>query len=247
MSILYCSIIHNKEKTKISESSVGRNLKMQVKNILPEIYKNSINDRIEFEDYYLTYTRSKEIIFLCVSPKRVGEERARMFIENLINKLFNSNNSSNNDKIYASIRDCLEKHKNSKELLTYENDLQNIIDNEIKKFNTGIEDNYIKVKNIQNDVNLIKKDLNKAIVDTTNNVGNLDELLLNSKKIEGLGKEFKKGAKDLQGQTRFCCKPWVIYSTITISVILILILIYVIVALIRCENFFDAFCSDDSQ
>jgi hypothetical protein len=245
MSILYCSLIHNKEKTKIAESSIGKNFKMQVKNILPQIYKKSINDRIEFEDFYLTYTRSKEIIFLCVSPKRIGEERARVFIENLINKLFNSINSK--DKVFASLRDCLEKHKNAKELVTYENELQMIIDDEMKNFNTGIEDNYLKVKNIQNDVNLIKKDMNIAITQTANNVGNLDELLLASKKIEGLGKEFKKGAKNLEGQTRFCCKPWVIYTTITIGVVIILILIYVIVAFIRCKNFYNAFCTSVSE
>jgi hypothetical protein len=240
MSILYCSLIHNKEKTKIAESSIGKNFKMQIKNILPEIYKNSINDRIEFEDYFLTYTRSKEIIFLCISPKRVGEERARFFIEGLINKLCGSRNQSN--KAYASIRDCLEKHNSVKELLIYENDLQKIIDEEIKNFNTGIEDNYLKIQNIQKDVDIIKKDLNKAIVDNAKNAGDLEQLLLTSKKVENLGNEFKKGAKNLEGQTRCCCKPWVV-TTISMSVLLALIMIYVIVAVIRCNSYYNAFCS----
>jgi len=245
MSILYCSLIHNKEKTKIAESSIGKNFKMQIKNILPEIYKKSINDRLDFEDYYLTYTRSKEIIFLCISPKRVGEERGRIFIENLINKLCGPSNQMN--KAYASIRDCLEKHNNVKELLIYENDLQKIIDEEIKNFNTGLEDNYLKIKNIQKDVDVIKKDLNKAVVQNAKNAGDLEQLLITSKNVENLGKEFRKGARKLEGETRCCCKPWLVYTTISSSVLLGLILIYIVVAVLRCNSYYNAFCSNSNE
>ena len=237
MSILYCSLLHNKEKTKFAESTVGKNFKMQIKNLLPEIYKNSINDRIEFDDYYLTYTRSKEIIFLCISPKRVGEERARIFIETLINKLFNLDYRKN--PVYASIKDCLEKHKNVYELLIYEDELQLIIDEEIKNFNTGIEDNYLKIKNIQNDLNVIKKDLNNAIIKASKNVENLDELLLTTTRIEGLGNEFKNRGKELTTREG-CGREWVI----SISVFVSLLLIYLLIAYLRCNSYYDAFCEE---
>lgn len=238
MSILYCALIHNKQKKKLAESSVGKIFQMQVQNLLPQLFKNSVNDRIEFEDYFLTYTRSKEIIYLCVSPKKIGEERPRLFIELLINKL----NSKNFDISNETEADGAKSLKE----LALQGKLQHPIDLEITNFNTGLENSGSMVKEIQKEIDETKKILNKGIKNQVGNMKDLEQGLLKTSENIAVGAEvFKKNSKKAKAETRFCCKPWVIRLTIVTSVILLLFLAYVIVALIRC-NSINAFCSSKS-
>jgi hypothetical protein len=241
MSVLYCSLVSNKEKVKIVQSSSGRTFELQIKTIIPQMLKNSAIDRIEFDDNYLTYTRSKEITYLCISPKRLGEERPRKFIEILINKLVSRNFIEENG---GDISDLLEseKKKGSLKELSLQSSLGSYIDNQINNFNSGAEDSLLAIKDIQKDVNLISKNIQGALIQQSKNINELNEKLLpTSEKIKTESIFLKKNVKKVEGETRFCCKPWVIKTTITIGTVILLLIIYTIVAYTRCGNF-NAFC-----
>lgn len=237
MSILYCSLIHNKQKRRIAESSCGKNFQMQIQSILPQISNGNVNDRLSLEDYYLTYTRSKEIIYLCVSPKRIGEERPRVFIEKLINKL-NSNN-------FDIASEPMVTSNNMKEL-ALQSKLQGPIDTFINNFNSGFEDSGLVVRELQKEVKETEKILKEAAAGQVDNLTRLKEgLLVTSENLKEGGNAFRKKAKNVEGDTRCCCKPWVIRLSISSGVILLLILIYIIVAFVRCDDI-NAFCDKEN-
>jgi hypothetical protein len=89
MSILYCSILTTKEKLKVAESANYVRFKMQIKSLLPAIEKGVISDSLLYDDNYLTYVRLKEIIIICISPKRYGTEKPGLFLETMINTISN--------------------------------------------------------------------------------------------------------------------------------------------------------------
>jgi hypothetical protein len=243
MSVLYCALVSNKEKVKIAQSSSGRTFELQIKTIIPQIFKNSVIDRLEFDDNFLTYTRSKEVTFLCISPKRLGEERPRKFLELLINKLVSRNFI---EEYGGDINDLLESEKkkgNIKEL-ALQLSIGNYIDTQINNFNSGAEDSLLTIKDIQKDVNQVSKTIRGAIIQQSKNINELNENLLpTTEKIKTESIFYKKNVKIVEGETRFCCKPWVIKTTITIGTIILLFVIYSIVAYTRCGNF-NAFCQD---
>jgi len=70
---------------------------------------------------------------------------------------------------------------------------------------------------------------------------NLEPLVVQSKRIQEGAGEFRIQTKKVEGDTRFCCKPWVIRLTIIISVSIILIAGYIITAQVRCKSW-NAFC-----
>jgi hypothetical protein len=233
MSILYCAIFHNKQKKKLVEYPSENNFQMQIKSLLTEIFKNTVNDRLPFEQYFLTYTRSKEIIYLCVSPKKLGDERPRVFLDFLINKL--------NSRDYDISAEPELKINNIKEL-ALQGKYKYVIDNQINSFNSGLENSRDPILEIQNNIKETQNDLRKATAKITKNISDLnEELLVTSEKLKDNGNDFKKNANKVEGDTRCCCKPWVICTSITLGIILFLAIIYLIVAFIRCNNF-NAFC-----
>jgi hypothetical protein len=243
MSVLYCALVSNKEKVKIAQSSSGRTFELQIKTIIPQIFKNSVIDRLEFDDNFLTYTRSKEVTFLCISPKRLGEERPRKFLEILINKLVSRNFI---EEYGGDLNDLVESEKkkgNIKEL-ALQLSLGNYIETQINNFNSGAEDSLLTIKDIQKDVNQVSKTIRGAIIQQSKNINELNENLLpTTEKIKTESIFYKKNIRKIEGETRFCCKPWVIKTTITICTIILLFIIYTIVAYTRCGNF-NAFCED---
>jgi hypothetical protein len=223
MSILYSSLISNKERNKIAESSNGKMYRMQIKNVLPQIYDSNINDRLECDGNFITWFRTKGIIFLAISPKRIGEERPRTFIEILINKLVKISGKD-------FIQDITAGNKIPEE------DLVKLIDKQIEDFNTGLEDKALLVENIDKDVVEIKKDLKVAIKKVVENQNDLEEILVTSNKLKKDAKTYKNAAKELEEETRFCCKPIVIKITISFSILVVIALIYIIISLVRCGN-----------
>lgn len=232
MSILYCCLILNKEQIKIAESNSNSLFNMQIKSLLPQIFKSTVNDRIEFDSYLLTYTRSKEVIYICVSPKKVGDEKPRLFLESLIRKL----NSKD-----IGLSEEIERRKESKTLGLIKK-LQGPIDNQISYFNSGFEDRD-QILEIQKDVDEIKREMR---INTTKQVSGMAELkenlLKTTENLKGQAIDFQKNSNETKKWTRFCCKP-IAKKYLTISlIILTLLLIYYIIAKIRCDSF-NAFCS----
>jgi hypothetical protein len=233
MSILYCCLILNKEQIKIAESSSDTQFNMQIKSLLPQIFKNTVNDRIEFESYLLTYTRSKEIIYICVSPKKVGEEKPRYFLDLLIKKL----NSKD-----IELHETIEARKANKTLGLI-NKLQGPINNQINYFNSGFENANDSIINIQKDIDEINKDMRIKTAKQVEGMTNLKEnLLTTTENLKHQAKFFQKNTNETKKWTRFFCKPTVQKYFIVIGVILSLFLIYYIIAKVRCDSF-NAFCN----
>lgn len=231
MSILYCSIILNGDKHKLAETKDGKQFKMQIKNLLPQILKGIVSDRLEFENYYLTYIRLKEITFICVSLKKLGEERPRKFIETLINKLIST---------YGGVKELLDKC-DLKEL-SLQKELSIPLENHIEDYNTGVDVQLYRIDEMKTDVDDIKQDLKKGVKQAAQNLGDLNEILLTTKRVKDNAKAFRKDAREAEGATRFCCKPWVKRLFIILAIIVFLGLAYIVAAIIRCNNF-NLFCS----
>lgn len=245
MSVLYCALVSNKEKVKIAQSSSGRTFELQIKSIIPQIFKNSVSDRIEFDDNFLTYTRTKEVTFLCISPKRLGEERPRKFIEFFINK-FISRDFLEEYRVELSELIEIEKRKSGVIELFLQNKLGNFIDRQITNFNSGVEDSLLQIKDLQKDVDGLKNNIKDALYKESKNLEDLNQnLLQTSEKIKSDSIFYKKKTKEIEGETRFCCKPWVIKTTITMGIILGISLVYFIVAYVRCGGV-NAFCDSDN-
>ena len=233
MSIIYCCLILNKEQIKIAESSTNTLFDMQIKSLLPQIFKNTVNDRIEFDSYLLTYTRSKEVIYICVSPKKLGDEKPRYFLELLIKKL-----NSKDIGLYEEI----ERRKENKTLGLIKK-LQGPIDNQINYFNSGFEDANDSIINIQKDVDEIKRDMRLNTAKQIEGMMNLKEnLLTTSDNLKVQAKIFQKNSNETKKWTRFCCKPTVQKYLIITGIILTVFLIYYVIAKVRCDSF-NAFCS----
>jgi hypothetical protein len=235
MSILYCSIISVKQKVKIAESRIGKEFLIQVKNMYSQILKGSARDRLMLDKHFLTYRKTPELIYLCVSPERIGEERPRLFIETLFSSIHNE---------MSSLLSDLTKNKQSIKELIFQSQIQPAIERQMDNFNTGIENSNLIIRDINKDVdNGIKPILRTAIKDQVENLGDLEtDLIPKATNLKKNSKVFKKEGKELEGRTRFCCKPWVIRFFIIVGSILFSILIYIIVALVRCNDL-NAFCT----
>jgi hypothetical protein len=229
MSIYYCAILTTKNKLKVAESANFKQYKMQYKSLLPEIERGVVSDHVEFDDNYFTYIKSKEIILVSISPKRLGTEKPSLFLETLVNKIAN---------IYGGIKQFSER-VTDKELCLQEQ-LGPQIEITIKEFESGFEGSRAKVQNINKDVEEIKGDLKKAYKQAVGNIGNLDEVLITSEKLKDNAKVYNKNARKLKNQTS-CCSPCVIKLSILFGILTVLGTAYVIVAFVRCGNI-NAFC-----
>lgn len=220
MSILYCSLVLTKENIKVAQSSKGSFYDMQIRNNMTQIKEGSVNDRINFDDKIITYTRSKEIIFIAISLAKYGENLGRRFIEHLINRIVDLGN----------IKEMLSQVKLKE--LCLQTKLEPVIDECMSKFNS---DDNMRIREIQSDVDEIKLDLKKGLTNLRTNIEDLDELDKQAKKIKLLGKEVRDDAKKAKENSR-CCKPWMVITIIIASVILGLVLIYGVISLIRCGD-----------
>jgi hypothetical protein len=232
MSILYASILATKDKLKLAESSNFARFKMQIKSLLPSIEKGVISDSIEYDDNYLTYVRLKELIILCISPKRYGTEKPSLFLETLINRISN---------IYGGIKQLCERI--TKAELCLQEQLGPQIESIIKEFDTGRD----RIQGISDDVEEIKGDLKNTYKQVVNNVGTLDQALLNAEKLKDNAGVYKKNANTLKKKTACCgSSPCVIKLTIAIVVIVALVAAYFIMAFIHC-NSINIFCKENIQ
>ncbi len=249
MSILYSTLIHNKQKKKLAESNTNKStFQMQISNLLPKVYDNSVSDRIPFEDYYLTYTRSKEIIYMCISPKKLGEERPRVFIEKIINKLNADTYGNQGFSAYNIGKETILNDKGANLNMVLQSKVGPILDKEIQNFNSGLEGaSSDAILRVNKEVTETKKILNDDLKKLAGNINELNQNLLPaSNKVKENANAFKKEARELKGTTNCFCKPWVKKMFIIIGIILLLLITYTIVAFVRCSEF-NAFCKKESN
>jgi hypothetical protein len=234
MSILYCSIISIKQKVKVAESKSGKEFLIQVKNMYSQILKGSARDRLILDKHFLTYRKTPELIYLCISPERIGEDRPRLFIETLFSNI--------HTEVSSLLSDQVQNKKSVKELI-FQSQIQPAIEKQMDNFNTGLENSNMITRDIQKDVDTgLKPILRTAIKDQVENLGDLEtDLIPKATNLKKNANIFRKEGKELEGRTRFCCKPWVIRFFIIIGSILLSVLIYIIVAFVRCNDL-NAFC-----
>jgi hypothetical protein len=222
MSITYSSIIKSKDNIKIAESSNFIKYKMWIKNILPEISKGITSDRFELEDNYLTYIKTKEVIFLCISGKKFSTDRPNKFLEVLIARV---------NKMYENLSIMVEKTKKELSLSEEIN-----IDNIINEFNSGLEKGFDQIEVINTEVGEIKNELKHGINQIVKNLNTLDEALLTSNTLKKNANFFKKQTKEIKNRSYCCCRPWIFWVSITLTTLLTLFIIYVVISVIRCGD-----------
>ncbi len=117
MSILYCSIISVKQK----------------------VLKGNARDRLILDKHFLTYRKTPELIYLCVSPEKIGEERPRLFIETLFSSIHTEVSSLLND---------LAQNKLSVKELIFQSQMLPAIEKQMDNFNTGLENSNLIIRDI---------------------------------------------------------------------------------------------------
>jgi hypothetical protein len=225
MSVEYCCLIAKKEKVIISESNYKDNPSYS-KRILPTVptmISGHMMDFIEIEmEKAISYFRTKRIVFVCVQSAKVGKEKPKRFLEQMVILINNEYGNINGmlDSIPKISKNCLQDRLEDK--------FNKLLDD----FDTGLYNNRGSIATMNADISEMKLDLNNQIKIILDNNNNLNELLVVSQKIQTNAEDFKANAKVLEYETR-CFKPWMVYTIIVLTVAFI---VFIIFALVKCGN-----------
>jgi len=232
MTILYCSLITKEDRILLAESTKSDSYHSRVSNLLNTIFKSSKpSEKIEIEERnILTYLRTKTIVFIVIAKEGINDDRSMRFMKQFV-ALINSEFGSV-DQVLPSDHKLIKKH-------FYQTKLEAKFVKLLENIETGMYSGKDRemMKEMNNDLEEIKKDVNIAIKKTLENTEDLNELLITSKNIKLDAKVYKEDAKALEKETR-CCKPWMIIVTV---LFLLLIGTYITFAIVRCGNL-NAFC-----
>ena len=224
MSINYCCIIAKKEKILLAESTTSVSSWSRITMLFQNIIHGKTNTgQVEIEnDEILTYAKAKEIVLICRSEVKLGEEKPGRFLESFISLLKTEFGTLDYiiDKNKPMNTNCLQKRLGFK------------LDTLLKDFETGLLVNKHVLKDMNHEMEGLKTTMNQNIKNMLKENDNLDELLIKSKKLENDAAIMKQEAVDLELNTR-CLRPWMAYSLIFL---LVCSIVYVIFAIVKCGS-----------
>ena len=108
----------------------------------------------------------------------------------------------------------------------------------MKEYESVLYTNKSLVKEMNNDLESIKADMNKMINHVIKDQEDLKDLELKAMLINNNAQDFSGNAKKLEYETR-CMKPWM---WVVFVIFLILLVAWICWCLTRCGQFFSPFC-----
>lgn len=230
MNIIYCAIVGIADNVILADTSKNYdNYCDKVAYMLRSIISSkNVIESLEIENkQFINYVKHKsKIIILCISNETINSEKYKTFFVKF------------KDIIIREFHSIERVVPTNPEHLCLQDRLNPQLEKLMKDYENVLYQDKSLIKNINNDLDDIKVELNTAICKVVSKEGDLTHLLEQSNNINKEAFIMKNNAEKVEYQTR-CMKPWMWALLIICS---ILFIAYVCLCLTRCGSFFNPIC-----
>lgn len=230
MNIVYCCVVGIKENVILADTSKNYdNYCDKVAHMVRSIISSkNIFDSLEIENNQnINYVKHKnKIIILCISNENINSEKYKTFFVKF------------KDIIMREFHSIERVVPPNPEHLCLQDRLNPQLEKLMKEYENVMYQDKSLIKNINNDLDDIKLELNTAINKVVSKEGDLTELMEKSNNINKEAFIMKKNASKIEYETR-CMKPWMWALLITF---IVLFIAYVCLCMTRCLSFYNPVC-----
>jgi len=230
MNVLYCAVIGIPDRLLLAETKNTEDYyEHLVSPLINKIIKSaSVLDSYEIENQkFLNFVKHKnKIILLCVSNDHINSEKYKTFFIRFKDILVNTYGSIEKTYPEQPFDLCLQEQLNP------------ALEKFMKEYESIVYTNKNLLKDMNNDLDIIKADMNKMISNVMKNEDDLKDLELKAKLINNEAKVFQENAEVLEYETR-CMKPW---QWVLLAVFTVCFIAWVCWCETRCGHFIIPFC-----
>lgn len=230
MNIVYCAVVGQKDNVILADTSRNYdNYNDKVAHMLRSIISSkNIIESLEIENnQFINYVKHKnKIIILCISNETINSEKYKTFFVKF------------KDIIIREFHSIERVVPPNPEHLCLQDRLNPQLEKLMKDYENVLYQDKSLIKNINNDLDDIKLELNTAIAKVVSKDGDLIELLEKSNNINKEAFIMKNNAEKVEYESR-CIKPWM---WVLIILFIVLFIAYVCFCLTRCGSFFSPVC-----
>ena len=230
MNIIYCAVVGIKDNVILADTSKNYdNYCDKVAHMLRSIISSkNIIESIEIENkQFINYVKHKnKIIILCISNENINSEKYKTFFVKF------------KDIIIREFHSIERVAPSNPEHLCLQDRLNPQMEKLMKDYENVLYQDKSLIKNINNDLDDIKCELNSAINKVVSKENDLTELLEKSNNINKEAFTMKHNASKIEYETR-CMKPWM---WAVLIIFIILLIAYVCYCMTRCLSFYSPTC-----